>query len=227
MKRLVQAMLAGALAWLIAAGCAAEPKRDPPFDAKSPLTPREEFVYGQSIAARLCRGRELVSDARAREYVARVGGTVAAVCARPDPWDGWRFYIVRDARVATWSAPGGFVFVTDGALKACASEDALAALIAQEMAHSALRHALEGEEARDVRPTEASWPNTPEWGREAFAKRCDRAAERCAAGWTEAQEEAASLWARKALAAAGYASEAAAVPEARVKRFTEELGAVR
>lgn len=227
MRRLTQALSAGALAWLIAAGCALEPKREPPFDAASPLTPREEFAYGQSIAARLCRGRELVSDARAREYVARVGGTVASVSGRPDPWDGWRFYVVRDSRVATWSAPGGFVFVSTGALKACANEDALAALLAQEMAHSALRHALEGEDARDVRPTRESWPNTPEWGKETFAKRCDRVADRCAAGWSEAQEEAASAWARQALAAAGYATEASAVPEARVRRFTEELGAVR
>jgi hypothetical protein len=227
MKKLTQAVAAGMLAWLVATGCASEPKHDPPFDATSPLTPAEEYAYGRSIAARLTRGHELVSDAKAREYVARVGGTVAAVSARPDPWDGWRFYIVRAQKVATWSAPGGFVFITAGALKACANEDALAALLAQEMAHSALRHALDGEPVLDIRPTAESWPFTPEWGRAAFQATCDRAAAHCTSGWTEAQERAASDWAKSALGAAGYVTEASQVPEIRTKRFVEELGAVR
>ncbi len=227
MKKLVQAVAAGTLAWLIAAGCVSEPKHEPPYDAEAPLTPLEEFTFGKSIAARLTRGHELASDARAREYVARVGGVVAAVSARPDPWDGWRFYIVRESRVATWSAPGGFVFITAGALKACGNEDALAALLAQEMAHSALRQCLEGEPLLDVRPTRDSWPYTPAWGKDSFLQICDRAAARCTSGWTEAQERAASEWAGRALAAAGYVTEAGAVPEARTKRFVEELGAVR
>ena len=227
MKKLMQAAAAGALAWLVAAGCATEPKHDPPFDAAAPLTPREEFAFGRSIAARLTRGHELASDAKAREYLSRVGGVVAAGSARPDPWDGWRFYIVRDAHVSTWSAPGGFVFITDGALKAAKNEDALAALLAQEMAHSALRHALDGEPVLDSRPTRDSWPFTPAWGKAAFLETCDRAAARATAGWTEAQEQSASAWANAALAAAGYVTEASAVPEARVKRFTEELAAVR
>ncbi|MCE9582161.1 MAG: M48 family metalloprotease [Planctomycetes bacterium] len=227
MKRLLQATAAGALAWLIAAGCASETKHDPPLDTTAPLTPAEEFAYGRSIAARLSRAHELATDARARTYVAEVGGVVAAASGRPDPYDGWRFYIVKDAKVATWSAPGGFVFVTTGALKAAKNEDALAGILAQEMAHCALRHALEGERTTDIRPTQESWPFTPEWGKEAFQQICDRAAEKASAGWTEAQEEAASAWALAALKTAGYATEAGAVPEVRVKRFGEELAAVR
>lgn len=227
MKKLLQAAAAGALAWLIATGCASEPKHDPPFDAATPLTPGEEYAYGRSIAARLTRGHELESDVKAREYVARVGGVVASSSARPDPFDGWRFYIVRDARVSTWSAPGGFVFITKGALKAAQNEDALAALLAQEMAHSALKHALDGEPVLDSRPTRESWPFTPEWGKESFRQLCDRAATRAKAGWTEAQEQAASVWANAALQGAGYVTEASAVPESRVKRFVEELGGVR
>ncbi|MEK7469635.1 MAG: M48 family metalloprotease [Planctomycetota bacterium] len=227
MKKLVQTAAAGVLAWLIASGCASEPKREPPFDPATPLTQAEEYAYGRSIAARLTLGHELSSDVKAREYLARVGGVVAAASARPDPYDGWRFYIVRDTHVSTWSAPGGFVFITVGALKAARNEDALAALLAQEMAHSALRHALDGEPVLDIRPTKESWPFTPEWGKESFRATCDRAAERAKAGWTEAQEQAASAWANAALVGAGYATEEAAVAEARVKRFTEELGAVR
>ncbi|KAF0244746.1 MAG: peptidase M48 [Planctomycetota bacterium] len=227
MKKLLQAAAAGVLAWLVATGCASEPKRDPPFDAVTPLTQSEEFAYGRSIAARLTRGHELSSDVKAREYLSRVGGVVASASSRPDPYDGWRFYIVRGSQVSTWSAPGGFIFITDGALKAAKNEDALAALLAQEMAHSALRHALDGESVLDIRPTRESWPFTPAWGKEAFRQICDRAANRATAGWTEAQEQAASAWANAALAGAGYATEVAAVPEVRVKRFEDELGGIR
>ena len=95
------------------------------------------------------------------------------------------------------------------------------------MAHSALRHALAGEPCLDARPTAESWPGTPSWGRDSFAKSCDRSAERAAAGWTEEQEQAASTWAAEALKTAGYAAEEKDVPEIRTKRFTEELAAVR
>lgn len=224
MRRLALAAAAGAFA--LALGCeTSPPPRDPPLDATSPMEPGEEFALGRSVAARLSTGRELVVDERARAYVARVGGLVGAASARPDPYDGWRFYIVRDDRVATFSAPCGFVFVTTGALKASRDEDALAALLAQEMAHSALAHALDGEDVRAIRPTRESWPNAPEWGLQEFQRLCDAAAARATAGWTEPQEQAASEWARAALARAGYSD--APSPETRAKRFQQELQAVR
>ena len=117
--------------------------------------------------------------------------------------------------------------MTTGALKAAKNEDALAALLAQEMAHSALRHALDGEPVLDIRPTASSGPYTPEWGKESFRQICDAAAEHAKGGWSEAQEQAASAWAAAAVKAAGYATDEASVPEARVKRYGEELSAVR
>lgn len=231
MRRLLAGALPAAAAALVALalgpGCATEEPRDPPLDAESPLEPGEQFAFGRSTAARVSVARELVEDERARKYVARVGGVVAAASRRPDPFDGWRFFIVREEKVATYSAPCGFVFVTTGALKACANEDALAALLAQEMAHSALLHALDGEPVKDIRPTKESWPHAPKWGYETFTEICARAARRTAEGWTEAQELAASEWAKAALARSGYAAGEAAVPEVRVRRFREELAAVR
>jgi predicted Zn-dependent protease len=222
------AFAAGFVAFLLGSGCSTPPPpRDPPFDASSPLEPGEEFAFGRSICARLMTGLDCASDPAAREYVANVGGAVAAASKRPDPYDGWRFYIVKDARVRTFSAPCGFVFVTTGALKACTNEDALAALLAQEMAHSALAHALDGEAVLSVRPTRESWPYSPEWGHEEFRRICDAAAGKSSAGWSEPQEQAASVWAGAALAAAGYDTTGAAVPPARVSRFEEALRSLR
>jgi len=226
MKRLLAVVGAAVAAWAVGSGCATEPPRDPPFDEESPLEPGEEFAFGRSIAARLSTGVEFVEDAKARAYVARVGGVVAAASRRPDPYDGYRFYIVQDPRVSTFSAPGGFVFVTTGALKALKDEDALAGLLAQEMAHCALGHALADLPVRNVRPTRESWPNTPEWGPEVFREICDTAAGRSRQGWSEAQELEASEWARAALGAAGYVVDGAG-PETRAQRFAAELAAVR
>ena len=210
------------LALALGAACSTEPKRDPPFDGDTALMPGEEFAYGRSIAARVCADKELVEDRRVREYVARVGGTVAAASARPDPYDGWRFYVVRDATVSTFSAPCGFVFITTGALKASKSEDVLAAMLAQEMAHSALDHALEGEPVRDIRPTRESWPYASPGAAKIFHGICDGAARRATGGWTEEQELAASAWAQEALKRAGYETGGTA-PEIRTKRWQEEL----
>ncbi|MBI2919989.1 MAG: M48 family metalloprotease [Planctomycetes bacterium] len=221
-KGLFPVLAAAAFAFVL--GCASEPKREPPFDAVTPLEPGEEFAFGRSIAARLMVGKEVVTDERARRYVAQVGGVVAAASARPDPYDGYRFYIVRDDHVAWYSAPGGFVFVTTGAIRACRNEDQLAGVLAQEMAHSALGHALAGEPVLSVRPTRESWPHAPEWGAEQFRAIAASAAARATGGWTEAQEREASEWAAAALKRSGYG---AGGVEARAARFESELAAVR
>jgi len=61
---------------------------------------------------------------------------------RPSPIAGWHFVILDDSLVNAFAAPGGYVFITRGALQLANNEDELAAVLAHEIAHVRRGHAL-------------------------------------------------------------------------------------
>jgi predicted Zn-dependent protease len=119
-----------ALASLAAAGCA----------TKAELTESQEYFVGRSVAAGSIVQSPLHDDAALEEYVGLVGYTVALDSDRPETFKGYHFGVLRTDEVNAFAAPGGFVFVTLGAIKAMRSEDELAGVLAHEIAHVNLRH---------------------------------------------------------------------------------------
>lgn len=75
-------------------------------------------------------------------YLALLGRGLAAYSSRPAiPWT----FLVLDAdEVRSFSAPGGYVWVTTGLLRAVENEAQLAGVLAHEIGHVTLGHALEG-----------------------------------------------------------------------------------
>jgi len=61
---------------------------------------------------------------------------------RPPPLIGWHFVVLESDEINAFAAPGGYVFVTRGALKAAKSEDELAVILAHEIAHIVRAHGL-------------------------------------------------------------------------------------
>lgn len=72
--------------------------------------------------------------------VAEVGQTVAAYSPRAAV--PWSFLVVDNPDANAWSTPGGYVLVTKGLLARMTSESQLAGVLAHEVAHTTLRHAL-------------------------------------------------------------------------------------
>ncbi|RKY20617.1 MAG: hypothetical protein DRQ55_07115 [Planctomycetota bacterium] len=98
------------------------------------------LTLGQGVAARLLAESPEVQDAALREYVSFVGLRLADHV--PGGRNQWWFAVLDRDDVNAFSTAGGFVFVTDGAVRACDNEAQLAALLAHEMAHVAFGHAL-------------------------------------------------------------------------------------
>lgn len=128
-------------------------------DARKDLTPENEYYIGRSLTTTLLAKAEydyLDKDAlRAgrmdgvTKYVNQVGAVLAMAALqtprkgdRPTPIAGWHFIVTRSAEINAFAAPGGFVIVTSGALKAARNEDELAAVLAHEIAHVMRGHAL-------------------------------------------------------------------------------------
>ena len=109
-------------------------------EATRDFTEAEETDIGRVVAARILKTYPLANDDKLQKYVTLVGNTVAAYSSRPTL--EWHFAVVSSDVVNAISAPGGFVFITTGALKQMHSEAELASVLGHEIAHVTQKHIL-------------------------------------------------------------------------------------
>ncbi len=107
----------------------------------------KETQIGAGIAASLI-SRGIVKDKNITTYL----NSIAAALLRNTKYYDWDFYvfILDDKKIDGFACPGGYIFVTKGAIESCADESELAAIIAHEMGHLILRHASKEMKERDV-----------------------------------------------------------------------------
>jgi len=128
-------------------------------DAKKDLTPENEYYLGRACATKiLANNNYSIYDQDGFQdgeltgvtaYVNQVGNLVADAAMdaprkddRPSPIAGWHFVVLKDDTINAFAAPGGYIFVTSGAVKMAKSEDELAAVLAHEVAHVVRGHAI-------------------------------------------------------------------------------------
>lgn len=110
--------------------------------ALAPIGPEEEKIIGESVALQIiARYGGLVRDDEIARRVNLIGRALAYYSSRPAL--PWTFGVLDSESVNGFSAPGGFVFITRGLYELAGdSDDALAAVLAHEIAHITGRHAL-------------------------------------------------------------------------------------
>jgi len=102
----------------------------------------EENAIGDSVAVEvIARYGGVVRDEDVTKHVNLVGKALAYYSKRPAL--EWRFGVLDSDSVNAFSAPGGYVFITEGLYELVRDDDdALAAVLAHEIAHITERHAL-------------------------------------------------------------------------------------
>jgi len=103
-----------------------------------PMTKAEEIRIGRSIAANIAGRYGVIRDPELTRYVNLVGNTVARKSDRPNLH--YSFGVLDTDIVNAFACPGGYVFITMGALEIINSEAELAAVLAHEVAHVAKKH---------------------------------------------------------------------------------------
>ena len=98
-----------------------------------PISTEQEIEIGRGIAATIAGHYGVVEDSPLDAYVRLVGTTVAAVDPRSDV--RYRFAVLDTDEVNAFAAPGGYVFVTRGALAIMEDEAMLAGVLAHEVGH--------------------------------------------------------------------------------------------
>ncbi len=97
-----------------------------------------EVRFGRDVAARILGRFKVLDNLEMNHYVNLVGKTLALHSQRSEL--NYFFAIVDSEQVNAYSTPGGYVFVTTGALKQMRSEAELAAVLAHEIAHISQKH---------------------------------------------------------------------------------------
>jgi beta-barrel assembly-enhancing protease len=106
-------------------------------DIYTPWTAEQEQAIGQASAAKLINVFRLYDNPDMTKYVNLVGNTVARQSGRSVPY---HFAILDTDVVTAVSLPGGYIFITRGALANLHNEAELAGVLAHEVAHVDRRH---------------------------------------------------------------------------------------
>lgn len=102
------------------------------------FSPEQDIEMGRKSARETEATRSMVRDPGAAAYIDRVGARLAA--SRRAGSFVFHFHVINDANVNAFAFPGGPVFIDSGTIAAIDSETELAAVLAHEMSHVALRH---------------------------------------------------------------------------------------
>ena len=110
--------------------------------AADSLTPENEYYLGRAVAANITSTYKIYRNAALQTYLNKICKAIVINSPRPDIYKGYYVAILDTAEINAFATPGGHIFVTRGLIACAQNEDALAAVIAHEVAHIQLQHAL-------------------------------------------------------------------------------------
>jgi beta-barrel assembly-enhancing protease len=104
-------------------------------ESTAEITPEQEYYLGRAVAASLLYQYPPYNQVELNQYLNVIGQTLAQASSRPQTFGGYHFQVIDSMEINAFAAPGGLILVTRGMLRCCKSEDALAAVLAHEIAH--------------------------------------------------------------------------------------------
>jgi beta-barrel assembly-enhancing protease len=104
------------------------------------FTPQQDIQLGRKAAHEVEQKLPLCNDPQVDAYLTKLGRRLIAHLNTRGIDYPWEFHCVNDKAVNAFALPGGFVFINRGAIEAADNEAQLAAVMAHELSHVALRH---------------------------------------------------------------------------------------
>lgn len=184
----------------------------------------EEVRFGREVAARIIGRYGLYVNSDITRYVTLVGQSLANNANRPELT--FRFAVLNTSEINGYACPGGYIFITRGALERMQDESELAGVVAHEMIHVNERHVVN---ELNIRATEDSPAaglarligGSTDAARAAFSQSVDKAVETLfRTGYKREDETSADRGAVSLTAVAGY-------DPAGLVRYFERIGAVK
>ncbi len=98
----------------------------------------EERHLGEELMRRIHQSLLLIEDPEITEYIQSLGYQLVAHSDAPS--QNFTFFIINDASINAFAAPGGFIGINSGLILATESESELASVMAHEIVHITQRH---------------------------------------------------------------------------------------
>jgi predicted Zn-dependent protease len=107
------------------------------------FTPEEEYYIGRAVAANILAAYKLyTSNTALTRYLNNICQTLVINSSMPAAYNGYYVMMLDTQEFNAFSTPGGHIFISKGLVEAVSSEEALAAIIAHELAHIMLKHGI-------------------------------------------------------------------------------------
>jgi predicted Zn-dependent protease len=187
-------------------------------------SPRDVYYLGRAVAA------NIISRYRPYKQNGELGAYLNKICSAlivnspvkgPVMYNGYHVQVLNSDEINAFASPGGHIFITRGLVGCAPSEDALAAVIAHEIAHVQLEHAISlltdkdialmlelDQVARQSRQSAAQIRPVPK-NLDALQESVQAMADALfTSGYSQRQEFEADIYAVSLLDAAGYRSSA-------------------
>ncbi|MDR0597461.1 MAG: M48 family metalloprotease [Treponema sp.] len=112
--------------------------------ADDDVSPLDAYFLGRAVAANIIgRYRPYTRKPEADRYLNEICAAITVNSPMPDMYNGYHVMILDAPELNAFATSGGHIFITRGLLEALPSEDALAAVLAHEIAHIQLQHSVE------------------------------------------------------------------------------------
>ncbi|MDR0589707.1 MAG: M48 family metalloprotease [Spirochaetaceae bacterium] len=111
--------------------------------AAEEITPEQEYYIGRSVGANLLNNYSVYTkNAPLTAYLNKICAAITANSPKPEIFNGYHVLILDSSEINAFATSGGHIFITRGLIECTDSEDALAAVIAHEIAHIQLQHSI-------------------------------------------------------------------------------------
>lgn len=110
--------------------------------ATQSVTDEQEYYLGRAVAATVFSRYKPYVNRPFTLYANKIALVLASNSTRPATFGGYKVAVLDTAEVNAVSAPGGFILISRGFIDILDSEDELAAIIAHEIGHVALKHGM-------------------------------------------------------------------------------------
>jgi predicted Zn-dependent protease len=111
--------------------------------AAEEITPEQEYYIGRAVGANiLTRYAIHHGTPELTLYLNKICTALAVNSPRPELYNGYHAAILDSQEINAFATSGGHIFITRGLLECTDSEDALASVIAHEIAHIQLQHSI-------------------------------------------------------------------------------------
>jgi predicted Zn-dependent protease len=111
--------------------------------AAEDITPEQEYYIGRAVAANILSTYRLwESNPRLTNYVNLICGAITVNSPKPNTFNGYHVMLLDTDEINAFATSGGHIFISHGLIASAKSEDALAGVIAHEVAHIQLQHSI-------------------------------------------------------------------------------------